>query len=62
MSLKMEFFECQYCATIVGWVQTKTSRRPTGLCLCCHNAEWQHLPERYLERYSTNIKTVDLVY
>ncbi len=60
--VRREFFECQYCATIIGWVVTKMQTRPLMPCPCCENVYWQHLPERYLERHSTNVKTVDLVY
>jgi hypothetical protein len=62
MSISREFYECDACGTVIGWVVQKLRPRPMMPCPYCDNVYWIHLPERYLERKSTNIKTVDLVY
>lgn len=62
MSISREFYECDACGTVIGWVVQKLRPRPMMPCPYCDNVYWIHLPERYLDRKSTNIKTVDLVY
>lgn len=57
-----EFYECDVCATLIGWVVQKLRPRPMMPCPYCDNVAWIHLPERYIERKSTNIRTEDLVY
>lgn len=60
--MRREFYECENCGTILGWIHQKLRPRPMVPCPFCEAVLWHHLPERYLERKSTNVATVDLVY